>query len=56
MTNPSPRFSTAPQALYTTVDIVLPPLDHECGPDCLCWTQDLAQRKDLTRLRDARTV
>jgi hypothetical protein len=52
MINPSPRFSTAPQAIYITVDIALPPLDHECGPDCLCWTY----KKDLTKLLDERTV
>jgi hypothetical protein len=56
MTNPSLRVTTAPQALYATVDLVLPPLDHECGPDCLCWAQDLTQRKDLTKLLGARTV
>jgi hypothetical protein len=26
------------RVLYAVVDIELLPLDHACGPDCLCWS------------------
>jgi hypothetical protein len=41
---PTTSVTCGPQVQCVVVDIVLPPLDHACGPDCVCWERAVTPR------------
>lgn len=41
------KGTTGLKLLCSVFELILKPIDHACGPDCLCWQQIEAEKIEI---------